>query len=194
MIFWHGVDHAPTNKRKACLFPIFFRDNDRYNVRKNATAAISWLKNNKKKASLSVVCTCSSNTRLNFQIETRKIERRGIATRTTFLVVLVSCMEMAWCQHLSMGGELANWAIKQTSVFSLGLQLCLHQISPFIENDDFIAKLVLRNVCFQSCRYLVEIEPNYKHAWFVRASASKFEALIHSGSRDTTTLGYFIRF
>ena len=91
MVFCHGVDHAPGNKRETRLSFFFFCSRDMIDkaVRKNTKAAITCLKKKtEKEASLTFVCTCGSKMRLKFQIETRKIER-GIAVIP--LVLITTC-------------------------------------------------------------------------------------------------------
>ena len=63
---------------------------DRYNDRENPKTAIPRLEKTKAKKACSpcssFLCTCDSNMRSNFWIETRKIER-GIAEEPTVLVI-----------------------------------------------------------------------------------------------------------
>ena len=75
------IMHKPTNE--LAFFVCFFgsRDMTDTTIRKNTKAAIICLKKEKEKmASFPFVCICGSNTRLKFQIETRKIERGSNAT------------------------------------------------------------------------------------------------------------------
>ena len=56
-------------------------------IRKNTKSTISYPKMEKEGASLPFLCTCGSNTRLKFQIETHKIEiERGIAVMLLVLI------------------------------------------------------------------------------------------------------------
>ena len=61
----HDVDHASTNKQKACVFFVFFRSRDMTDIkiRKNTKVAIIFVKNKKeKKAGFPFVCAFGSNT------------------------------------------------------------------------------------------------------------------------------------
>ena len=102
-----------------------------------------------------------------------------------------------------MGGELGN----ESNIDVLpGSSATPTPIFASIENDDFVAKFVLKNLAFLSFRrYHVETESEYKNVsifiYFfflrvqcsVRVSASKFQVQIRSGSRDTI-FGWFIHF
>ena len=76
--------HQPTNGKPA---PFFLLERyDRYKGQKNTNATITCLKNRVSNgAGFPFVCTCGLNTRLKFQIETRKIER-GIAIMPPVLI------------------------------------------------------------------------------------------------------------
>ena len=80
--FWQGVDHAPTNKWKACflfLFVFLYERYDRYNDPNNPKATITCLK---KKVDFPFVCTCGSYTRLKKtdRISHNRAGRRNTAT------------------------------------------------------------------------------------------------------------------
>ena len=77
----HDVDHASTNRHKACLFFFFFSFEryDRYKDPKKYKSSHNFREKKKKKtAGFPFVCTCGSNTTLKYQIEIHKNER-GIA-------------------------------------------------------------------------------------------------------------------
>ena len=69
------VDHAPTNKRKTRLFSVICsRDVIDTTIRTNTKTTMNCLaKKNRKKTGSPFVCTCGSNMRVNFRIETRQI-------------------------------------------------------------------------------------------------------------------------
>ena len=58
-----------------------------------------------------IICTCGSNTRLKFQIETRKIER-GIAVIPHVLIttclMYIRCTRIVFWLYLLMGDELGS--------------------------------------------------------------------------------------
>ena len=92
VIVWHGVDHALSNEPETGLlcFVLLFERYDRYNDPIKYKSGHNFSEKKKeKKASLTFVCTCSSNMRLKFQIEGRKI-KRGIAVIP--LVRIIICL------------------------------------------------------------------------------------------------------
>ena len=125
------IMHKPTNE--LAFFVCFFgsRDMTDTTIRKNTKAAIICLKKEKEKmASFPFVCICGSNTRLKFQIETRKIER-GIAVIT---LILIKCIGIVLRSHPLMGDELGSAVDIDYLLVSSGLST---PIFTLIGNDDF---------------------------------------------------------
>ena len=75
----------------------------------------------KNGAGFPFVCTCGSNTRFKFEIETRKIER-GIAAMP---LVLITTCSMYRNRFGVVSLWVTNWAVEQISIVSLCLQDCL---------------------------------------------------------------------
>ena len=92
------IMHQPTNGKPAPFLCIFCWTNmTDTRIRKNTKATITCLKKRRSSgAGFPFVCTFGSNTRLKFQIETRKI-KRGIAVMPLVLITACSMYRNRFC-------------------------------------------------------------------------------------------------
>ena len=90
--------HQPINGKPAPVLFIFCsREMTDKRIRKNTKATITCLKKRRSSgAGFPFVCTFGSNTRLKFQIETRKI-KRGIAVMPLVLITACSMYRNRFC-------------------------------------------------------------------------------------------------
>ena len=126
------------NVRRSFLFERFERSNDPKNTKATKTC-----ENDNNWADIEYLWTCGSNTGLNFQIEISKIDG-GIADMPiVFRDYLFNNMESFFGNILSWWAT--NWAIEILSIFSMCLQLCVHQFSPIFTLMG--TKILQTNIC-----------------------------------------------
>ena len=108
----YGVEHIlyqPTNGEQAFFF--CSRDTTDTISVTDTKATLTFLKKRRRMGSLSVfVCTSAKNTRLNVQIEIRKLEL-GIEAQPTFIVYTCFMYGRKLCfgkMSLDMGGYVGN--------------------------------------------------------------------------------------
>ena len=119
-----------TSRRIECRpYGVFFflsRDMTDPTTRKKNKIDQNYSKKTKKsnRADTQSLWTYGSNTGLKIQCKILKIER-GIAEKPFFSKLLDLYMESSFG---NISWWVANWATRLTSIFSLSLQYCLHQI------------------------------------------------------------------
>ena len=199
MIFRHGVDHAPTNEKLAFFY---FLVREIWPIQRSEKTQkwpqLVWKKKKKKKASSPFVCICCSNTRLKFQIDTRKIQR-GIAV---MLLVLTTTCLMYRNRFVVISWWVTNWAVQVISTAPLSLIYRMSTLNfTLIGNDEFRSCHTSGQKCRQKMvtssflGYLgeiVEIVSDSQTVWTCNThlcatvSASNFQVLLCSGWQAST--------
>ena len=93
VIFWHGIDHAPTNNQNACLFVVLLRDTTDTTIRKHAKNDHNLSENKKGQEARQAfdLCAYAVQTRgKKIPIEFRKIER---SVALVPLVLITTCLK-----------------------------------------------------------------------------------------------------
>ena len=213
VFFLHGVDHAPTNKWKACLFVICFycpKDMTDARIQKNAIWTKTCLKKKKGKGRLSICL------HMCFKYEMKNSDRNSQNWAGHHINSNVTCSRHFWNTYLMSRNRFlfvtsldgwprgqCNWYRSSPWVFRT-----LHQISPWSGTTIFgaVTRMLCQNVGKQgTCEFSWGISAkssrifkmfahacmNYTTFLLCQGKCFQFQAQICSGSQDMTSTTFF---